>query len=362
MKKENKKVVVGLSGGVDSSVSLILLKKQGFEPIGVSLKYAVWQSEKNILKENICCSEESFAIAKKICQKLNVPYHILDYQVDFKERVMGYFLNILKQKKTPNPCLICNRLVKFNKLFDFAKRIDAQYVATGHYAKVRENTKTEKYELLKAKDEKKDQTYFLCLLPQNQLKRIIFPLGDYLKDEVYKIAEKQGFDFFTKTRQSQNLCFVSQKSIPFYLEEKLGFEPGEIIDSKDNVLGKHQGLYFYTIGQRKGIDLSNGPWWVTDFNREKNQLVVTDQENDPSMFKKTVIVSNYHFISDEIPRESTKVKAKTKYNQELDLAMLYPPENNKLKLVFNKPQKSVASGQWAVFYDKNVCLGGGMIE
>lgn len=362
MKKENKKVVVGLSGGVDSSVSLILLKKQGFEPIGVSLKYAVWQSKKNILKENVCCSKESFAVARKICQKLKIPYHILDYQLDFKEKVMGYFLDVLKQKKTPNPCLICNRLVKFNKLFDFAKKVDAQYVATGHYAKVEKNTKTGKYELIKAKDEKKDQTYFLCLLSQDQLKKTIFPLGNYLKSEVYKIAQKQGFDFFTKIRQSQNLCFVSSKSIPFYLEEKLGLEPGEIVDFKGNVLGKHQGLYFYTIGQRKGIDLTNGPWWVMDFNREKNQLVVTDQKDDSKMFKKTVIISDYHFISDEIPKKSIKVKAKTRYNQELDSATLYPPEDNKLKLVFKKPQKAVTPGQWAVFYDKNVCLGGGVIE
>ncbi len=361
--KENKKpkVVVGLSGGVDSSVSLLLLKKQGYQPIGVSLKYAAWQNKKNILKENVCCSQEAFSIARKICQQLKVPYHILDYQVDFKEKVMGYFLSVLRDKKTPNPCLVCNKLVKFNKLFEFARKQGAQYVATGHYARIRKNKQRE-YQLLRGKDRKKDQSYFLCLLNQKQLSRIIFPLGEYTKEQVYQIAKKQGFDFFEKRKQSQDLCFVAQQSIPLYLEEKIGRQPGEIVGQSGNVLGRHQGLHFYTIGQRKRIGLADGPWWVLGFDRKKNQLIVTNQENDPALFSKEIIVADVHFVSGQAPKKAIKVKAKTRFGQSLASASLYPPKKNKLKLVFDKPQKAVTPGQWAVFYSGDVCLGGGVIE
>jgi tRNA-specific 2-thiouridylase len=359
-KNNNRQVVVGLSGGVDSSVSLLLLKKQGYQPIGVSLKYAVWQSKKNILRENVCCSQESFAIARKICQQLNVPYYILDYQLDFEEKVMGYFLSVLKDKKTPNPCVVCNRLVKFNKLFEFAKEQGAPYVATGHYARVKKN-QSGQYQLLRGKDRKKDQSYFLCLLNQKQLSKIIFPLGDYTKDQVYQIAAKEGFDFFTKRRQSQDLCFVASQSIPFYLEEKIGFQPGQIVDKKGNLLGQHQGLYFYTIGQRRGIGLSGGPWWVIGFNKEKNQLIVTNKENDPALFSKEVTINDPHFISGKAPKKVVKVKAKTRFSQPLARGKIYPPKKNKLKLVFDQPQKAITPGQWAVFYQGDICLGGGVI-
>ena len=362
MKRNGKKVVVGLSGGVDSSVSLLLLKKQGYQPIGVSLKYALWENEKNVLKENICCSKESFVIAKEICQQLKVPYYILDYRLDFEEKVMGYFLTLLKDKKTPNPCLVCNRLVKFNKLFEFAKEKGAQYVATGHYARIRKNQKRGQYELLKGKDKKKDQSYFLCLLDQKQLKKIIFPLGDLTKKEVYQIAKKEGFDFFVKRKQSQDLCFVSRQSIPFYLEEKIGLQPGDIVDTKGKILGEHQGLYFYTIGQRRRINLSAGPWWVVGFDKKKNQLIVTNKENDPALFSQTVILSDYQFISGKLPQKTIRVKAKIRFNQPLASAKLYPLPKKNLRLVFDQPQKAVTPGQWTVFYQGEVCLGGGVIK
>ena len=352
MENKNKKVVVGLSGGVDSSVSLLLLKEQGYEPIGVSFKYDYWKGER----------KESFNIAKKVCNKLKVPYYIIDDKINFKKKVMGYFISVLKKKKTPNPCLVCNRLVKFNKLFQFAKKHNAKYIATGHYAKVRENKKTGLYELLSAKDKKKDQSYFLCLLKQNQLRNIIFPLGDYTKDEIYKIAKKNKFNFFSRVKQSQNLCFVANKSIKSYLEEEIGVEMGDIIDNKKNILGKHQGLHFYTIGQRKGINLPNGPWWVAEKDKENNRLIVVNKENDPLLFNKRMIVFKCNFISGEIPKKTIEVKAKIRYNQKASLAKLHIKNKNTLELIFNKPQRAVASGQWAVFYRGNVCLGGGIIK
>ena len=189
MKKKNKKrVVVGLSGGVDSLVSLALLKKQGFRPIGVSFMYSVWEDERNLLRENICCSESGFTIAKKICQKLKVPYYVVDARSDFNEKVISYFLSELKNNRTPSPCLVCNQFVKFQGLFDFAREKGIKYVATGHYARIRKYKKTKRYELLKGVAQAKDQSYFLSLLGQKQLRNIIFPLGEYAKKEVRQIA------------------------------------------------------------------------------------------------------------------------------------------------------------------------------
>jgi len=352
MDSKNKKVVIGLSGGVDSSVSLLLLKEWGYEPIGVFFRYSNLKCENN----------KSSELAKKVCWELKVPYYVIDERINFEKKVIAYFISFLKDKKTPNPCLICNRLLKFNKLFQFAKERDIKYVATGHYAKVRKNKKTGFYELLKAKDKEKDQSYFLCFLKQNQLKKIIFPLGDYTKKEVYKLAKKNNFNFFNGLKQSQNLCFIDNKLIKSYLEKEIGLEPGNIIDDKENILGKHQGLHFYTIGQRKGINLPNGPWWVSQFDRKKNQLIVVNKENHPVLFKKKIIVSEYNFISGITPKKMIKVKVKTRFQQKSNLSKLYLKENNTLEIIFNKPQKAVASGQWAVFYKDNICLGGGIIE
>ena len=329
-KNSNSRVVVGLSGGVDSSVSLLLLKKQGYQPIGLTLRYG------------------NFKTARKICQKLEVPYYIIDIRLEFKKKVIEYFLKLSKQGKTPNPCIICNHLVKFKALFDFAKKQGAQYVATGHYARVKNN------QLLRAKDKQKDQSYFLCLLNQEQLSKIIFPLGDYTKEQVYQIAKKEGFDFLIKRKQSQDLCFIPSKILS---------RPGQIVDKKGSVLGQHQGPHFYTIGQRKKIRLSNGPWWVVGFDKEKNQLIVTNKENDPALYRQEAMLTDVHFISGQPSQKSIKVKAKIRFNQPLAPAELHvrPLRSNIIKLVFDKPQKAVTPGQWAVFYQGQVCLGGGII-
>lgn len=361
-KTKKKKVIVGLSGGVDSSVALILLKKRGFLPIGVSLKYPVWENPKNLLRENICCSKESFEITQKVCQKLNVPYFILDCQKDFREKVMDYFLENLREAKTPNPCIICNCCIKFRKLLEFAKKEKANFIATGHYAKIRENQKTKKYELLKGKDKEKDQSYFLCLLDQEKLAHLILPVGDFTKEEIYQIVKKEGFNFFLERKQSQDLCFVSGKSIPDFLETEIGFQSGDIQDIEGNILGQHQGLHFYTIGQRKGIGLPGGPWRVVDFNREKNILIVSKNPDEPRLYQKEVLISQPNFISGEVPKSPLLIEAKVRYRQNLAKAILYPEKKEDFKLVFDQPQKAVTPGQWAVFYQGEVCLGGGIIK
>ncbi|MCG2685783.1 tRNA 2-thiouridine(34) synthase MnmA [Candidatus Parcubacteria bacterium] len=354
-----RKIVVGLSGGVDSSVSLVLLKKQGWDPIGVSLKLPTWQDPRNLLRENVCCTPESLNIARTICQKLKVPYHIFDVQNDFQREVIEYFVAESKDHKTPNPCIICNRRLKFQKLFEFAKRVGAEDVATGHYARTRKNEKTGRYELLTAKDRDKDQTYALCFLPQEWLPHIIFPLGDYTKEEVYRLAKKEDFDFFLKRPQSQDFCFVAGQSLPDFLKEKVGTQSGDIVDTLGNILGKHQGLHFYTIGQRKRVGLSGGPYFVKSFDILKNRLIVT--KNREEISQKEIALSPFNFISGELPKEAIKVMAQVRYHQPLAPATLFPPEADKVKLVFDEPRSVVTPGQFAVFYKGEVCLGGGRI-
>lgn len=357
-KVQSKKIVVGLSGGVDSSMSLILLKKQGWQPIGVSLKLPVWKSPKNLLQENICCTKESLKIARSICKKLNIPYHIVDARKDFQKEVVDYFISEWKNLRTPNPCVICNPNFKFKQLLQWSKKHNIQYIATGHYARLRLNPQNKKYELLKAKDKNKDQTYNLCFLPQKWLAHIIFPLGKYTKEEVYKMAEKEGLKVFAQKKESQNFCFLANKSLCPFLKEKIGKKQGLILDSKGNILSKHQGLHFFTLGQRKGIKLSGGPYFVTGWDKKKNYLFIT--KNKKTLYKKELSLFPYHFISEEKIIKPISVQVRTRYQQKLSKARLIP-EKKKLKIIFSKPVFAPCHGQFAVFYQKNICLGGGKI-
>ncbi len=354
-----KKIVVGMSGGVDSSMALVLLKKQGWQPVGVSLKYAVWKDKENLLRENVCCSAESFEIAKNICKELNVPHHIFNVSKEFKKEVIDYFILELKNNRTPNPCIICNRYLKFKKLFEWAKKHNIRYVATGHYARIREDKKTNKYELLKAKDSNKDQTYSLSFLPQKWLKNIIFPLSDYTKEEIFKMAKKEGFGFYLKRKQSQDFCFVAGKCLNCFLEKEIGIEEGLIKDRTGNILGKHNGLHFYTLGQRKGINLSGGPYFVIGFDIKSNILIVSKEEND--LFNREAILFPYHFISNERLEKKIIVQAKIRSRHGLAKATLIPINSRRMKIIFNNPQKAITPGQFAVFYQNNICLGGGRI-
>lgn len=355
-----KKIVVGLSGGIDSSMSLVLLKKQGWKPIGVSLKFLKQKNNKKTLQESSNYKFNQFKDAETVCKKLKIPYHTFDVSSEFKQKVIKYFLSEIKKNRTPNPCIICNRYLKFKKLFEWAERHNIKYVATGHYARIKKNINTQKYELIRAKDKQKDQTYTLSLLPQKWLGRIIFPLGNHTKSEIFEMAKDEGFNFYLKRKQSQDLCFITSKSINHFIEKEIGKNEGIIKDSFGNVLGKHNGIYFYTLGQRKGINLSGGPYFVAGFDLKKNILIVTREKKD--LLSKEATLSPFHFISgDKIIEKKLTVQTKIRSQHNPVKAILEQISHTQIKITFNKPQKSVTPGQFAVFYKRNSCLGNGRI-
>lgn len=355
---ESKRIVVGMSGGVDSSVSLLLLKQQGWSPVGVSLKLARWEHQSNTFGENACCTAESLDIARDVCKKLGVEHHIYDVSKDFRKEVMDYFVAELKANRTPNPCIICNRNLKFKKLLEWAQRHGIEHVASGHYARVRFNKRSGRYELLMARDIIKDQSYGLSFLEQGQLKYLVLPLGEHTKDEVYAIAKEQGFDVFLKKKESQDLCFVSKEAYPLYLKEELGENLGKIKDAEGNLLGEHKGLHFYTPGQRKRLGLKDR-YYVKGFDRKGNALIVVQKRKDA--VQPDILLSKFNLISGKVHKEKLRVQAKVRYLGELSHATLYPPERGRMRIVFDTPQEFVAPGQFCVFYDNDVCLGAGII-
>jgi len=324
--KANNKVVLGMSGGIDSSVALYLLKQKKFDVIGVTLDFG-------------CNHKQGIKIAQANCKKFGCEHVILDSKDVFNKKVIKYFIDSLKKNQTPDPCVMCNRYAKIDSLINYAKKRKIKHIATGHYATLR------KGELIQSSD--KDQSYFLCLLKQSQLDRMIFPITGYDKKDLYSIARKQGIKYLVK--ESQDLCFT--KDVNSYIKKNIGIKKGNIIDKQGNVLGKHNGIYFYTIGQRKGIKLHGGPYYVIGF--KDNNVVVSKNEED--LYSKVVNLKNINLFKKDIPE---KILAKTRFRQELSPAKL---SLKKKQLIFDKPQRAICPGQIAAFYDKDVCLGGGII-
>jgi tRNA-specific 2-thiouridylase len=357
-KFSKKKIVVGVSGGVDSSVTLALLKEKGFDPIAVYLQIPVWNSKTNCFEvsEN---SLKNIDIIKNICLKLKVNYYILDTSKDFEKIVINYFLKEYKSIRTPNPCVFCNRYFKFKYLLDFANKNKIYFIATGHYSKILFSKKENTYKLYKAKDNFKDQSYGLSLLTSNQLKRIKFPLGNYSKKQIYLFAEKYNFNIFKNERQSQDICFLKNSNVNDYLSKNIPKKKGPIIDLKNNCVGKHNGLFLYTIGQRRGIGLSKISY-VYRFDISKNQLIITNNKDDIKCTE--VYLKDYNFINNIILTKPENFMCKIRYKHDACKAKIFPPINHKLKVVFSKPQSLVATGQYFVFYKKNWCVGCGVVE
>jgi len=345
-KNHHRKVIVAMSGGVDSSVAAALLRQAGFDVIGIFMKF--WKEGKSL--ENRCCSVESEKLARSVAQKLGISFYVLNVEKEFKRKVVDYFLKEYKEGNTPNPCIICNKEIKFGFLIKKALSLGADFVATGHYARIK------KEKLLKGEDKGKDQSYFLWQLDKKQLSYILFPVGGYTKPEVRKLAEK--FKLPTaKTPESQEVCFI-QNTINDFLKKYLKIKPGKIVNLQGKILGEHEGLWFYTIGQRRGLEIMQGPYYVIDKDFKKNILIVSKNQKDLGKKELTAIDVSW-IVSQKLP---INAEVKIRYKSDFAKAKIFNNGKNKVKIVFPKKQRAITPGQSAVFYRGNELLGGGVIE
>lgn len=352
-----------MSGGVDSSVAAALLKEQGYSLTGIFMHF--WAEESEIEKgrhraENKCCSLEAQEDARRVAEKLGFPFYTLNFARQFKKEVVDYFLKEYWQGRTPNPCVVCNKKIKFELLLKSALGLEIDYLATGHYVRVKK-TKGKKYQLLTAKDKEKDQSYFLYNLNQKQLRYLLFPLGDYTKKQVRKLAEQ--FDLpVAKKRESQEICFVSGQDHNQFLKRHLKLKKGPIVTSQGKVLGQHEGLPLYTIGQRKDIGVGGlGPFYVIKTDAKKNALIVTDNPEDPLLFKKTLLAENVNWLSGQEPTLPLKIEAKIRYRHSANKAVIKEKIKNNWLVEFKEAQRAVTPGQSVVFYKGQQILGGGVI-
>ncbi|MBI1802227.1 MAG: tRNA 2-thiouridine(34) synthase MnmA [Chloroflexi bacterium] len=351
------RVVVALSGGVDSSTTAALLVERGFDVIGIMMRLWGGAGPDGELY-NRCCSPEAVADARSVCVRLGIPFHLLNFEAQFKQRVVDFFLDGYAAGVTPNPCLECNRHIKFAALMQQALALGADYLATGHYARVVQTPGGE-YRLLKGLDPLKDQSYALSLLTQAQLAHAMFPLGDYTKTQVRQMARERGIHVAEKS-ESQELCFVAGDYRDFVREHRpSAFAPGPILDTAGRVLGRHQGLPAYTIGQRKGLGLAGGePLYVVDIEPERNALIVGRQGE---AWHDSLLVSGVNWIAGQPPAEPAEVSVKIRYKSADAPARLEPLDAGRARVVFAQPQRAITPGQAAVFYQGDVCLGGGLI-
>ena len=354
-----KKVVIGMSGGVDSSVAAILLKEQGYEVIGLFMRN--WDSTINNdilgnpdLDGDICPQEKDYNDALKVCKKIGIPLYRIDFVKEYWDYVFTYFLDELKKGRTPNPDIMCNKYIKFDYFVKEAKRLGADYIATGHYAR-RDNNY-----LLRAVDDNKDQTYFLSQLSKDQLDNVLFPIGDIKKDKVREIALK--YDLVTaEKRDSTGICFIGERNFSKFLKNYLPNLPGKIINIETNdILGEHIGLMYYTIGQRRGLDIggTKEKLFVVGKNLEENILYVAEGEDNPYLYSNSCIVEDVNFNCDLRPERCT---AKFRYRQKDNDVRLTYFEDGNIKVEYDGV-KSVTPGQACVFYDGDICLGGGIIK
>lgn len=334
-----KRVLIGMSGGVDSSVAAYLLKKEGYEVVGLTMSL--------FPKEN----DTSIIDAKQVCQKLNIEHYIVDYTKEFSNKVIKNFIENYQNAKTPNPCIECNKYFKFGLMWQKAQELNCDYIATGHYAAIKDNK-------LCRIDSPKDQSYFLYKIDKSILPHILFPLNKYInKDEIRKIAEEQNLCVYNK-KDSQDICFIENNDYTSFLEQNLDNLPnkGDFI-YHGKVIGQHKGLIYYTIGQRKGLGISYlHPLYVISLNKENNQVILGDEEE---LYTKIVNITDINILVDKLP---SKAQAKIRYKSKLTSCNIEIIDNNNLRIIFDEPVKSVTPGQSLVLYDNDIVLGGGIIK
>ena len=354
-----KKVVVGISGGVDSSVAALLLKQQGYEVIGLFMRN--WDSTINNdylgnpnLNNDICPQEKDYNDALAVCQKLDIPLHRIDFVKEYWDYVFTYFLDELKKGRTPNPDVMCNKYIKFDLFVKEAEKLGADYIATGHYAKVIDG------QLYKANDKNKDQSYFLAYVNKDMFKKVIFPLQDLTKPEIKKIAYK--YDLVTANKKdSTGICFIGERNFKKFLENYLPNIPGKIVNIETNeVVGEHIGLMYYTLGQRRGLNLGGfkNKSYVAKKDIENNILYIATGDENKYLYSNEAIIEDFNFLT---YKKITNCTCKFRYRQEDIKCNVEYLENNKIKVIYDKA-KAVTPGQFCVLYDGDLCLGGGIIE
>ncbi len=358
------KVVVAMSGGVDSSVAAVILQQQGYDVIGMMLR--MW-SEPGKEGSNRCCTPDAMALARRVAAKLDVPFYVVDAKEIFRSTVVNYFLEEYLQGATPNPCLVCNRTIRWKYLLDHALAMGAEYMATGHYVRLRSIQGQEldqqtqgKKQLLRAIDRNKDQSYILHILNQGQLAKALFPVGDFTKDKIRTMAEEFGLPTASRP-DSQDLCFLAGEDYRKFIKRNApeSLKPGYIVNQDGKVLGEHQGLSFYTIGQRKGLGLaSSQPLYVLAKQFKTNRLIV-GLEDELGQFEMSV--ANVHWIAGEPRDNNFRAEVKIRYSARETWAEISRLEGGKIRVRFDQPQRDITVGQSAVFFDGEVVLGGGRI-
>ncbi|MDO4974036.1 MAG: tRNA 2-thiouridine(34) synthase MnmA [Eubacteriales bacterium] len=354
-----KRVLVAMSGGVDSSVTAWLLRQQGYDCAGATMRL-YRNTDLGEACHKTCCSETDIEDASDVAFRLGLPFEVLDYTPLFRERVIRRFLHAYEHGLTPNPCIDCNRGLKFEALMDYAGRAGYDAIATGHYARVAQNAETGRWQLRKALDESKDQSYVLYMLTQEQLAHLLLPLGERQKTEIRQIAEEQGFINAHK-RDSQDICFVPDGDYAAFLERWSGrtWPEGDILDEDGKVLGRHRGALRYTIGQRRGLDLPMGERvYVVAKDMERNTVTVGPES---ALYSRALLAGNMNWLSIPEPEKPIRVSARTRYRQTESPATAYPLPGGRMKLVFDEPKRAVTAGQAVVLYDGDLVLGGGTI-
>lgn len=355
---ENKKIMIGMSGGVDSSVAAFLLQKESFEVIGATMK--LYNNEDiDFVSEKTCCSLDDVLDAKSVCARLGIRHYTLNMTDDFKKEVIERFISAYQNGFTPNPCIDCNRYMKFSKMLHKAQELDIDYVATGHYARIEKQG--DRYILKKAVDLSKDQSYVLYSLTQEQLKVTKFPLGNYTKQQVREIAEENGF-VNARKHESQDICFVPDGDYSKFIEYYTGktYPCGDFVDMNGKKLGEHKGIIRYTIGQRRGLGLAlPASMYVVEKDVDNNKVILGFNDD---LFKKEVNVKNISFTACDGLDKPERLCAKIRYNQKEQPATVTQTDENHFKIVFDEPQRAITKGQAAVLYDGDTVVGGGTIE
>lgn len=349
-------VVVGMSGGVDSAVAAYLLKEQGQNVIGVFMKN--WEEDD---EDGVCTATQDYADVRSVCDTIGIPYYTVNFAEEYRNRVFSYFLDEYRRGRTPNPDVLCNCEIKFKAFLDFAMQSGASLLATGHYCRL-----DERHRLLRGVDANKDQTYFLAGLKPEQLSRVVFPVGDLMKSDVRRIAREQHFSNAAK-KDSTGICFIGERNFKRFLMQFLPAQKGEMVDEHGRHIGTHDGLMYYTLGQRRGLgiggrnDGTGESWFVIGKDLERNLLIVQQGEHD-ELYSLDLRSDSVNWIAGAPPAESFRCTAKFRYRQPDQGVSVSVTDGHIASVVFDKPQRAVTPGQWVVFYDGDVCLGGGPID